>query len=429
MKYEMMHPADQIVLIMERIYGYGMTTTSGGNLSICDENGDIWITPGGVDKGSLTRKDIICVKADGTVVGPHKPSSEYPFHKSVYDMRKDVKAVLHAHPPALVAFSIVRKIPNTRLMPKAHSECGDVGMAPYDLPGSQQLGDKIGVEFKKGFNMVMLENHGIVVAAENLFEAFKSFETLDFTARIEIKAHRIGSPLVLPEEKLEKNDAVQQKMLDEFIPSVRHNDELAARRDMCDMIHRAYNQRLFTSTQGTFSQRLSDGAFLITPYDVDRMHLEPEDLVLVKNGMREAGKMPSRSVKLHEAIYARQPHVNSVIIAHAPNIMAFAVTSAVFDSRTIPESYILLRGVPKLPFGATTLQPELSADMFKPDVPVVLVENDCVIVAGDSLLNAFDRLEVVEYSAKGIIASRELGEMVAINEAQVAEINLAFKLP
>ena len=57
MYFELLPPADQLVMIMERIYGYGMTTTSGGNLSILDENGDIWITPGGVDKGSLIKSD------------------------------------------------------------------------------------------------------------------------------------------------------------------------------------------------------------------------------------------------------------------------------------------------------------------------------------------------------------------------------------
>ena len=75
MNFELLHPADQLVMLMERIYRYGMTTTSGGNLSILDENGDIWITPGSVDKGSLSRKDIIQVKPDGTVIGIHKPSS------------------------------------------------------------------------------------------------------------------------------------------------------------------------------------------------------------------------------------------------------------------------------------------------------------------------------------------------------------------
>ena len=86
MRFDLLHPADQLVMIMDRIYQYGMTTTSGGNLSIMDNEGNIWITPAGVDKGTLTRNDIICVHPDGTVVGPHKPSSEFPFHASVYKM-------------------------------------------------------------------------------------------------------------------------------------------------------------------------------------------------------------------------------------------------------------------------------------------------------------------------------------------------------
>ena len=66
---KLMHPAEQIAIIIGRIYRSGMTTTSGGNVSIMDENGDIWITPAGIDKGSLTPADIICVKPDGTVIG------------------------------------------------------------------------------------------------------------------------------------------------------------------------------------------------------------------------------------------------------------------------------------------------------------------------------------------------------------------------
>ena len=94
---KLMHPADQITVVISRIYRSGLTTTSGGNISIKDENGDIWITPGGIDKGSLTPKDIICVKPDGTIIGPHKPSSEFPFHKAIYEMRPKMTAVIHAH--------------------------------------------------------------------------------------------------------------------------------------------------------------------------------------------------------------------------------------------------------------------------------------------------------------------------------------------
>ena len=70
---DLMHPRDQIVKIISRIYRSGMTTTSGGNVSIIDEAGDIWITPSGIDKGNLRAEDINCVKADGTILGPHKP--------------------------------------------------------------------------------------------------------------------------------------------------------------------------------------------------------------------------------------------------------------------------------------------------------------------------------------------------------------------
>ena len=137
------HPKDQITAIIKRIYQAGMTTTSGGNISIKDSEGNIWVTPSAVDKGSLTKKDIICVTSAGEVIGSHKPSSEFPFHKAIYEQRPDIRAVIHAHPPALVSFSIVRKIPNTNIIPQAKHICGPIGYAEYALPGGDELGQKI----------------------------------------------------------------------------------------------------------------------------------------------------------------------------------------------------------------------------------------------------------------------------------------------
>ncbi|WP_246059366.1 class II aldolase/adducin family protein [Paenibacillus lautus] len=156
--------------------------------------------------------------------------------------------------------------------------------------------------------------------------------------------------------------------------------------------------------------------------------MEPGDLVRIENGKVEAGKQPSKSVFLHEAIYQMQPHVHSVIIAHPPNIMAFAVTDTAFDSRTIPESYILLRGMPKLPFHAVYNEPERTASLFKADTPIAIVNNNCVIVTGQSLLNAFDRLEVAEYSAKSILSARTLGNVIHIDDDRIRELEAAFHL-
>ncbi|MBS5842729.1 MAG: class II aldolase/adducin family protein [Clostridiales bacterium] len=426
MNFELLHPADQLVMLMERIYQYGMTTTSGGNLSILDENGDIWITPGSVDKGSLSRKDIIQVKPDGTIIGIHKPSSEFPVHERIYRARPDIKAILHAHPPALVAFSIVRKIPETRLIPNFVEICGNVSIAPYDVPGSQGLSVKVTNEFQKGNNVVMLENHGVFVGASDLFKAFMSFETLDYCARLQIEASKIGNIRPLSDKYIKISKEKQHVEMDEFVNKSISSEEREARREMCTLIKRAYDQQLFTSTQGTFSQRLSDGSFLITPYYKDRKYMEESDLVRIVGDWKEAGKLPSRSVLLHKKIYEKHPDINSIIIAHAPYVMTFAVTDCEFDSRTIPESYIMLRDVKKIPFGASFMQPDMVADMFEPMTPILIAENDCVIVTGSSLINAFDKLEVMEYSAKAIVSSKVLGDIVAITDDEIKDLRAAF---
>src|SRR5690606_11428080 len=242
----------------------------------------------------------------------------------IYAARPDLKAVVHAHPPALVAFSIVRQVPNVELLPHDYRICGTVGMAEYALPGSMELGNKIAAVFADGLNTVMLENHGVVVAGLDLFEAFQRFETLEYCARLEINARRIGTPT----ELISNIDiAKHEPELETFEPDVISSEEREVRREMRKLIHRSYAQQLFTSTQGTFSQRLSDGSIITTPYNMDRKYLEPADLVRIKDGKREVGKIPSRSIKLQQAIYEAQPHINSIILAHPPNIMAFAITN------------------------------------------------------------------------------------------------------
>src|ERR1700733_12113976 len=157
---ELIHPRDEIMRTMERIYRYRMTTTSGGNISIHDDDGAIWITPARLDKGNLRRDDIVCGRPDGSYEGPHKPSSEFPFHRAIYQGRPDIRGIVHAHPVALVAFSICRRVPDTQVLHQARKICGSVGFAPYALPGSAALGKNIAETFATGTDCVILENHG-----------------------------------------------------------------------------------------------------------------------------------------------------------------------------------------------------------------------------------------------------------------------------
>jgi L-fuculose-phosphate aldolase len=202
MTRDMLHPRDEIMQTMERIYRYRMTTTSGGNLSIRENDGDTWISPARIDKGNLTRNDIVRVRADGSVDGLHRPSSEFPFHRAIYACRPELRGIVHAHPVALVAFSICRALPNTRLFHQAHFVCGETGFAPYALPGSEQLALNIADAFKSGLNCVILENHGVVVGGESLSQAYQRFEALEFAAKTIIKARLLGEVRYLSDAQL-----------------------------------------------------------------------------------------------------------------------------------------------------------------------------------------------------------------------------------
>ena len=412
---------------MDRIYRYRMTTTSGGNLSIRDDSGDIWISPARVDKGNLTRRDIVCVKADGTVDGPHPPSSEFPFHKAIYDVRPDIKAIVHAHPVALVAFSICQSTPDTRLFHQTYTVSGKTGFAPYACPGSEQLGSNIAATFAKGCDSVILENHGVVVGGDSLAAAFERFEAFEFAGKTLIKASKLGSVNFLGDAELElaANRSVD---LPSFERSNASPHERELRKQLCDFLRRGCRQRLLISTEGSFSARVDQDSFLITPTQQDRETLAIDDLVLVNQGSRESGKKASRAALAHQAIYKAHPAVQAIVFAHPVNATAYSVTDAAFDTRTIPESYVFLRDVNRVPYGVQYHNDGKIADFISPASPAAILDNDGVLVTGSSVLDAFDRLEVLESTSEAVINALAIGEVAVMPKSVIDELCTAFNL-
>lgn len=428
MNIQYIHPADQIVMFMQRVYDKKLTSMSGGNLSVRDNEGNIWITPASIDKGSLTRKDIICVRPNGDCEGPHAPSSELPFHRSVYKLRPDLNAVLHAHPPALVAFSVVRRLPELNLTPTVRYMCKNIKMAAYAIPGSQALSAEVGKVFEQGCNIALLENHGVCVGAADMLTAFQQFETLNYAAELEALATRLGEirPLSETARQMSKTNVCSE--LRNVSPQPCSSEELAARRDLIALIRRSYKMGLFTAAQGTYSTRLSDGSFIITPLHADPAYLEADDLVRIQDGAKEPGKTPDADVLLHQKIYAKNPQIGAIAFAQPVHSMVFAVTDMPFDTRTIPESYILLRDVKRIPFEAAYQNLDDVAAALDNAHPVLLVENKSVMVTGASMLQVFDRLEVMEMTAASILKAQALGTIAHIPSDEIAALKTAFHL-
>lgn len=423
---KLMHPRDQITFIIKKIYQNSLTTTSGGNISVIDDEGNVWVTPTAIDKGNLRASDIICIKKDGSVEGRHKPSSEYPFHLAIYKCRPDIKAIVHAHSPALVSFSIVRQIPNTNVLPMAKNVCGPIGYTPYALPGSNELGEIVAAEFKKGVNAIIMENHGTVVLGKDISDAFQRFETLESCAQTIINGNTIGKPNFLSDKQIKKYESRIPLILPEMESVEFPSDEREIRKQMKRIILRACDQGLMNSSSGTVSVRWKNDDFLITPTNIPRWDIELQDFVQIKNGKCEPGKTPSRSTWLHQEIYKQNPKINSIILTQTPYLMAFSITGEKVDVRTIPESWIFLQDISNVPYGSHFEGEKLLLNTLSESTPLVIINNDSVLVTGDKLLDTFDRLEVAEFSAKSLVMGKTLGNFKPMTDIEIEKLRKAY---
>ncbi|MCU0459028.1 MAG: class II aldolase/adducin family protein, partial [Bacteroidales bacterium] len=332
--------------------------------------------------------EMVCVAPDGAYEGPLKPSMEYPLHRAVYDARPDIRALIHAHPPVLTAFSIVHRTPETSLLNSWREICGTVGYAGYATPGSMEMGENVASEFRKGHDAVIMENHAAVAGGKDLAEALARLEALEYCARTVHAAPVIGEirvPYSVQNNTSEFPEGNQLPLSgQDQHPGengcvMTHEEELLA-EDICRIASRACNRGLMYGFCGTVSARSEGDSFLITRERVLRYEIG-------KTGITRAGITGTGfHTWLHEEIYRRFPSVNAVITASPVYLMAFAVTGKGIDVRTIPESWLLLKELPYLNAAALSPGQEEIFEILKSGTPAVLLANDAVLVTGDNLL-------------------------------------------
>jgi L-fuculose-phosphate aldolase len=275
---------------------------------------------------------------------------------------------------------------------------------------------------------VILENHGVVVGGESLPHAFQRFEAFEFAAKTIIKGRSLGAVRYLSDAQLDQAHG-RSVALESFQPAPATSSEKDLRRQLRDFVQRGCRQRLLISTEGSFSARLDEDRFLITPTHQDRESLDIADFVLVEGNRREAGKKASRAVFAHQAIYRKHPHVQAIVFAHPVNATAFSVTNSVFDARTIPESFVFLRDVHRVPYGIQYQDDGAIADFVSAASPAAILENDGVLVTGSSVLDAFDRLEVLESTSEALLNAGVLSTVKPMSDDVIDELRTAFKLP
>lgn len=186
MKKEVIYKKErkEVARFMRRLYKQGLTTTSGGNISLRIADDLVAITPSATDKGEMKWEEVGLMNLLGENLTPDlKPSIEFAVHLNIYKRNSQVTAIIHAHPLFATSFTAMKGTINTSLTAEARAICGEPHFVPYALMGSTELAETV-ADHSVNADIMLLENHGIITTGKSLLQAFDKLEVLENAARM-----------------------------------------------------------------------------------------------------------------------------------------------------------------------------------------------------------------------------------------------------
>lgn len=201
----------QLAQFAHMLHGQGFVAATDGNLSVRMDTGRIMVTPSGFSKGMLQADDMIIVDWQGNKLsGTHHPSSEIGVHLTIYRMRPDVSAVVHAHPCTATGFASSGIALDQPLCSEIAITLGSVPLAPYATPGTQELSESL-KPFIPCHDAILMANHGVVTYGSDLRQAYLRMEAVEHYAKVVLTARHLGCTKSLDSRELEKLSAVRSR--------------------------------------------------------------------------------------------------------------------------------------------------------------------------------------------------------------------------
>ncbi len=201
----------QITEIARLCWDRGYIGAIDGNISVKLDDGTLLITPSGTIKFLIEPDMIVRTDAQGTPLSGGRASTEIKMHVACYQERPDIRAVVHAHPPTAVAFSLAGLDMMKALIPELIVTLGAIPTAPYGTPGTEELPDSVR-EYVRCSDAIIMERHGALCLGKDLLDAYKKLEQIEHNAKIIYMAHTLGRVRELPQPEVEKLLATRSQL-------------------------------------------------------------------------------------------------------------------------------------------------------------------------------------------------------------------------
>ncbi len=204
-------------------------------------------------------------------------------------------------------------------------------------------------------------------------------------------------------------------------------NEYQIKKEICEIGKRIYDKGMVASNDGNISVKLNDNEFLCTPTGVSKGFMTPEYICKVDRDGKviqaNAGFKPSSEIKMHMRVYKERPDVNAVVHAHPMYATGFAIAGIPLTQPIMPEAVIALGCVPIAAYGTPSTEeiPDAVSEHLQ-YFDAVLLENHGALSFSDSLLSAYHKMESVEFYAKLLYISNQLGGPKELSEAQVQRL-------
>lgn len=197
------------------------------------------------------------------------------------------------------------------------------------------------------------------------------------------------------------------------------------RKALADICHLLYQQNLVSATDGNVSLRVSKNHILLTPSGKNKGFVQPGEMLVVdlEGNVAEGSGKASKEYPMHRLVYLKRLDVNAVVHTHPVHATAFALAGRNIPDNYLIETRMMLKKVALAGYATPgTLEMADAIAPFVADTNAILLQNHGALTLGKDLMDAFNKMEVLESIARTIILSKAVGEPVLISQENLEKM-------